>query len=147
MKYTLMFFTLLLGCMLPFQAIINARLGRLTGGALMASLISFGVGLIFLTVINLLANPGAFVQLKLAQITPWYLWLGGIIGAFYVAYITWVNQQQGVALTFALIVSGQIFFSLLIDHFGLLGSTVRLITLEKWIGAGLIIAGIILIKK
>ncbi len=52
-----------------------------------------------------------------------------------------------MALTFALVVTGQIFISMLIDHYGLLGSAVRTITLEKIIGAALVIAGIILIKK
>ena len=81
------------------------------------------------------------------MVTPWYIWLGGFLGAVYVGYITWINQQQGVALTFSLVVSGQIFCSLLIDHYGLLGSALRTITLEKIIGAVLIIVGIILIKK
>jgi transporter family-2 protein len=58
-----------------------------------------------------------------------------------------VNQQQGVTLTFALVVAGQIFISLLKDHFGLFGSAIRTITLEKIIGAALIIAGVILVKK
>jgi transporter family-2 protein len=44
-------------------------------------------------------------------------------------------------------VSGQIFISLLIDHYGLFGSAVITITLEKIIGAALIVGGIILIKK
>jgi transporter family-2 protein len=78
---------------------------------------------------------------------PWYIWLGGLIGSIFVGYITGINQQQGVALTFALVVAGQIFVSVVIDHFGLFGSVVRTITLEKIIGAALIIAGIILIKK
>jgi len=58
-----------------------------------------------------------------------------------------VNQRQGVALTFALVVSGQIFISMIIDHYGMLGSAIRTITLEKLVGAGLIIAGLILVKK
>jgi transporter family-2 protein len=52
-----------------------------------------------------------------------------------------------MALTFGLVVSGQIFVSLLIDHYGLLGSAIRTITLEKIVGALLIITGLVLIKK
>ena len=78
---------------------------------------------------------------------PWYIWVGGTIGAIFVGYITWVNQQQGMALTFALVVSGQIFMSLIIDQYGLFGSMIQPITLEKIIGAVLIIAGLLLIKK
>jgi len=147
MKYLLMFLTLLTGALLPIQAILNTRLGKQTGGPLMGSLLSFIVGLICLLVLNLVTNTSAVVNLKPATVMPWYIWLGGFLGAIFVGYITWVNQQQGVALTFALVVSGQVFCSLAIDHFGLLGSAVRTITLEKILGAVLIIAGIVLIKK
>ena len=142
-----MFVTLVVGGLLPVQAILNTRLGKLTGGPLMGSLLSFSVGLVCLLILNLGINSSSVWQLKPASATPLYIWLGGFLGAIFVAYITWVNQQQGVALTFALVVSGQIFSSLVIDHYGLLGSAVRTITLEKMIGATLIIIGIILIKK
>jgi len=142
-----MFVTLVVGGLLPVQAILNTRLGKLTGGPLMGSLLSFSVGLVCLLILNLGINSSSIWQLKPASATPLYIWLGGFLGAIFVAYITWVNQQQGVALTFALVVSGQIFSSLVIDHYGLLGSAVRAITLEKMVGATLIIIGIILIKK
>jgi transporter family-2 protein len=147
MKYLLMLGTLLIGAILPVQAIVNTRLGRQIGGPLMGSLMSFLVGLIFLFLLILGTNSSSFQQLRGGSGVSWYFWSGGILGAAYVGYITWINQQQGVALTFALVVSGQIFMSLLIDHFGLIGSQVRTITLEKIIGALLIIAGLMLIKK
>ena len=147
MRYLLMALSLVVGGMIPLQAVLNARLGRQIGGSLMGSLMSFSVGLICLLVVNLLANPSAVMQVKISATGPWYIWLGGVIGAIFVAYITWVNQQQGIALTFALVVSGQVFLSLLIDHYGLFGSAIRTITLEKIIGSALIIGGIILIKR
>ena len=113
----------------------------------MASLLSFSVGLICLLALNLMTNPSAVVNLKPGIVTPWYIWLGGFLGAIFVGYITWVNQQQGVALTFALVVSGQIFCSLVIDHFGLFGSAISTMSPQKVLGAALIIIGIILIKR
>lgn len=142
-----MFLTLLIGAMIPVQAVLNTRLGRQIGGPLMGSLMSFTVGIICLFVLNLATNFSAITQLKPTATGPWYLWLGGVLGAIFVGYITWVNQQQGVALTFALVVSGQIFVSLIIDQYGLFGSIVQPITLEKIIGAVLIIVGLILIKN
>lgn len=139
--------TLIVGAMMPVQAILNTRLGKQIGGPLMSSMMSFIVGLICLIFINLATNYSSVVQLKPSATAPWYLWIGGIFGAIFVGYITYVNQRQGMALTFALAVSGQIFASLIIDHYGLLGSAVRTITLEKIAGAVLIIAGLILIKK
>jgi bacterial/archaeal transporter family-2 protein len=147
MKYLFMVITFFVGAVIPIQAILNTRLGRQTGGALMGSLLSFTTGLICLLILNMSINSQAVLHLKPATTYPWYIWLGGVLGAIFVGYITWINQQQGVALTFALVVSGQIFMSLCIDHFGLFGSAIRTITLEKIIGAAFIIAGIILIKK
>ena len=147
MKYFLLFFTLLTGALLPIQAILNTRLGRQTGGPLMGSLISFCVGLICLLLLNLVINTNAVMNIKPAAVTPWHIWLGGVLGAVFVGYITWVNQQQGVALTFALVVTGQIFCSLVIDHFGLFGSAISTLSPQKLLGAVLLIVGIILIKK
>jgi len=143
----MMFLTLIIGALMPVQAILNTRLGRQIGGPLMGSLMSFFVGIICLFVLNLSLNYSSVVQLKPSSTSPWYIWLGGLLGAIFVGYITWVNQKQGMALTFGLVVSGQIFISLLIDHYGLLGSAIRTITLEKIIGALLIITGLVLIKK
>ena len=147
MKYFLMIITFFVGAIIPVQAILNARVGRQAGGALMGALISFFTGTIVLLLLNLIVNGQAFFNLRQSVTGPWYIWMGGLIGAIFVGYITWINQQQGVALTFALVVAGQIFISLMIDHFGLFGSAIRTITLEKIIGAVLIIGGIILIKK
>jgi len=147
MKYLLLLLTLFAGALLPVQAILNTRMGRQTGGPLMGSLISFCVGLICLLVLNMITNPGGIMNVKPAGVTPWFLWLGGFLGAIFVGYITWVNQKQGVALTFALVVTGQIFCSLVVDHFGLFGSAISTISVPKIIGAALLIVGIILIKK
>ncbi len=147
MRYLFMLVTLIVGALMPIQAILNTRLGKQIGGPLMGSLMSFGVGLICLLILNLVSNYSAVAQLKPSATSPWYIWLGGILGAIFVGYITYVNQRQGMALTFALAVSGQIFASLIIDHYGLLGSAIRTITLEKIAGAVLIIAGLVLIKK
>ena len=142
-----MLITFIVGAIIPVQAILNARLGRQIGGALMGSLMSFFTGFIFLLILNLIINNNAFAFNKFYTAGPWYVWLGGLIGAIFVGYITWINQQQGVALTFALVISGQLFISLLIDNYGWFGSAIRTITLEKILGVVLIVAGIILIKK
>src|ERR1700759_804012 len=139
MKYILMIITFFVGAIIPVQAILNSRLGRQIGGSLMGAFMSFFTGTIALLILNLVVNNQAMSSLKQTAGGPWYIWLGGLIGAIFVGYITWVNQQQGVALTFALVVAGQIFISLLIDQYGLFGSAIRTITLEKIIGAVLII--------
>lgn len=147
MRYLIMFATLFIGAILPVQAVLNTKLGKQTGGPLVSALISFLVGLIGLAIINLFTNYSALTHIKPLSVSPWYVWMGGLIGAVFVSCIILVNQQQGVALTFALVVTGQIFISLIIDHFGLFGSIIQPLTIQKIIGAFLIIAGLILIKK
>lgn len=147
MRYMLMLSTLFIGALLPVQAVLNTKLGKQTGGPLISSMLSFLVGLVFLFAINLLVNYAALSNMKLLSVSPWYLWLGGLLGAIYVSCVIFINQQQGVALTFALAIAGQIFISLLIDHFGLLGAYVRPMSMSKIIGALLIIGGLFLIKK
>ena len=141
-----MVITFFVGAIIPVQAILNTRLGKQTLGLLMGSLLSFVTGTVIVALNAIINGTTIFQPANLFHRAMVHL-DGGIPGAIFVGYITWINQQQGVALTFALAVSGQIFASLLIDQYGWFGSAVRTITLEKIIGAVLIIAGIILIKK
>ncbi|HZF63583.1 MAG TPA: DMT family transporter [Chitinophagaceae bacterium] len=147
MKYLMLIGTLVAGSLLPVQTILNTRLGRQTGGFLVGVLLSFIVGTLCLLLINLFVSGNALVQLKPSKTHPWFLWLGGLIGAFFLSYTTWVNQKQGMALTFILIICGQILMSLLIDNYGLLGAKMQPVTGMKMAGVALILAGIFLIRK
>ncbi len=147
MKYILMFGTLIAGAMLPVQNILNTRLGKQTGGPLMGVLISFIIGTMLLIMINVGTNAGAIASIKPAKIFPRFIWLGGVLGAAFLAYTTWVSGHQNLALTFVLIVCGQILMALLIDNYGWLGKEIRPITTSQFIGVILILAGIYIIKK
>lgn len=147
MKHLYALLTLIAGGILPFQAILNSRLGRQTGGALIGVLLSFIVGAICLLIVNAFANGTALLALKPAKATPWYIWLGGLLGAVFLSYITWVNQRQGVGLTFVLVVCGQIITALLLDHYGWLGTTQRVITPVQVAGVALILIGVFLVRR
>lgn len=147
MKYLILFGTLMAGSLLPVQNIVNARLGRQTGGPFMSVLISFVIGTIFLLLINIVVNNQAFALVKTAKVTPWYLWSGGFLGALFLTYTTWAKDYQSIAMTFILIICGQIFMALLIDNFGWLGSEIKPITKTQIAGVLLVLAGIFLIRK
>src|ERR1700748_369878 len=102
MRYVLLLSTLFIGALLPVQAVLNTKLGKQTGGPLISSLLSFMVGLVCLLIINLLTNYSALSHIKPLSVSPWYVWLGGLLGAVFVTSVIFVNQRQGVALTFAL---------------------------------------------
>jgi transporter family-2 protein len=82
-----------------------------------------------------------------AKNAPWYVWFAGLLGAFYISTVIVLIPRLGFALTFGLIVAGQMAISLLFDHYGILHTPIREISLGRIIGALLLIAGVLLIRR
>ncbi|HLM52824.1 MAG TPA: DMT family transporter [Pseudoxanthomonas sp.] len=135
---------ILIGMLLPLQALINASLGKQTTGAVFASLVSFLVGSSALMAWWLLSRP-AFDGAALARV-PWWAWTGGLIGAVYVAAATLLIPRMGAAALICLVVFGQVASSLLLDHFGVLHARQPIDPL-RLIGALLVIAGALLVVR
>jgi len=135
---------LLIGMLLPLQALINASLGKQTTGPLFASLASFVVGGVVLCVWWLASKP-TFDLAALAKV-PWWAWTGGLIGAVYVAAATMLIPRMGAAAMICLVVFGQVAGSLLLDHFGVLHER-QPIDMLRVFGALLVIAGALLVVK
>lgn len=146
MKLALILLAVVSGAVLPIQAALNGKMGRAVGDPIYAALISFIVGSIGLLGYVVMSNT-ALSSITEARHMPLSVWLAGIVGAFYVACVIILAPKLGVALTFALIVTGQMGVSLLMDHFGLIGIPVREINLFKVFGIMLIIAGVIMIRS
>lgn len=136
---------LLVGALLPLQALVNARLGQLTHGALFASLCSFAVGTAALVVVWLLARPGGEDWRLLAQ-PAWWAWTGGLIGAVFVVAATGLVPRLGAAALISLVVLGQLAGSLLLDHFGVLHPA-RPIDGLKLLGVALVAVGALLVVR
>lgn len=93
----------------------RAFLGRLgTGiGPVGASVINHLGGAIFVFVIILMV--GGRFDLGLFNEAPLHAYLGGAIGALFVALTSWLIPRAGVAKTSILLISGQMLLSTLID--------------------------------
>jgi bacterial/archaeal transporter family-2 protein len=143
-KTLLLLVTLIMGALLPIQAALNGKLMRTFGHPVIGATISFLTGTIILLLyafsIRSSFNP------SLIRETQWYHWTGGLIGALYVTGIIVLIPRLGAGLAFALIVSGQLVMSLMMDHYGLLGVPVNPVNPSKLIGIGLLIAGVLLIR-
>jgi transporter family-2 protein len=107
------------GGALPVQAGINAHLARWVGGPIRASMISFAVGTVVLFVLTLVATRGVVNTGRVGQI-PWWAWLGGAVGAGYVASTVAAAPRLGALNLFAAVIAGQLVCSVLLDHFGVL---------------------------
>lgn len=76
----------------------------------------------------------------------WQL-LGGVLGPIYVIILTVAAPVIGIAMTMIGILAGQVFKSLIIDHFGLLGTARRKIDAKRIIALIFIIIALSLVAK
>lgn len=137
---------LLAGAVMPTQAAINHRLAQYVLHPVLSAFISFAVGTAALFA-YIMASGIPLHQLTLARNAPAIAWTGGLLGAFFVTTGVTLVPRLGVALTFSLVVAGQMIFTLLIDHYGLLGVPVKTVNWPRIFGVLLVVAGVILIRK
>lgn len=148
MKFQFLFIVIAIiaGAVLPLQAGLNVILGKATHQPIFSAFVSFLVGTLVLFVYLLVIRFDFTSITQAKSVTPW-VWISGLLGAFYVSTVIILAPKLGVALTFSLIVAGQMIISLVFDHFGLLGLPVKQINWPKAIGMVMLIIGVILIRK
>lgn len=137
---------LLAGISVPTQAGINAQLGLWTRSPVLASTISFMVGTLTLILYSLITRI-PLPALATVGNHPWWIWVGGTLGAFFVTATIILVPKLGATTMVALVLAGQMFASLLLDHFGLLGYPLHPVSLGRIAGVLLVCAGVWLIKS
>lgn len=136
---------LISGAFLPIQAGLNSRLGKAVANPIYASLFSFIVGAIGLTLYILISRQS--FSLAGIKSAPASIWLGGLLGAFYVTVIILAFPHLGPGLTFGLVIAGQMLTSILLEHFNVLVAQQQNISLMKIVGVLFVIIGVIIIRK
>jgi transporter family-2 protein len=136
---------ILAGAMISFQAPINAMAGARLGHVLGGAALSFVVGTVALLAVVLIAVRDEIDFGALSSMSP-ILFVGGILGAIYVALSIWLTPKLGVGAVIALGIAGQVIASLAVDHFGLLNLAVREISLGRLTGAVLVVGGALMVR-
>jgi transporter family-2 protein len=145
MKLIWILIALFSGALLPLQAGLNTRLGKSIESPVYASLISFVVGAFALIIyITLSRQPVSWAG---AMKAPSYVWLAGIMGAFYVTAVVLAFPRLGPALTFGLVVAGQMLMAVLLDHFHVLVQQAHSFTWWRLLGILMIIGGVVIVRK
>lgn len=134
------------GLVLTIQVGVNAALRNALGSPAMAALTSFLVGLVGLA-LYLLITRQSFPDRAALSAAPAWAWVGGLLGAFYVATTIIVGPRLGAAALLALSVLGQLLASLVVDHYGWLGFPQHTISAARVIGAVLLFGGVLLIVR
>ena len=133
------------GAMIPFQAGVNVALSRFVGGPSRAAFLSFAVGTVALLVVSVLATRG-LPTLNRASDAPWWVWIGGLLGAFYVFGSIVSAPRLGAVTLIAAVFAGQAVASLVIDHYGWVGFPEQAISPARLAGIGLLAAGLALVR-
>jgi bacterial/archaeal transporter family-2 protein len=138
-------FALVAGAVLPFQAGINAELARWVESPIRASFVSFAVGTIALFLLSVAILKPLPSGSRLAE-TPWWVWIGGLLGALYVAASIVTAPRLGAATLIAAVIAGQMLASLLVDQFGWVGLPEHPASAGRLAGVGLVFAGVALVR-
>ena len=143
MQILLVLIVVLGGMGLSVEAGLLGPLGSQVG-ELWATLTIFGVGAALTFFLMLFFSPrdspSFFSQ-------PPLLLVGGVLGPIYVVILTVVTPVIGVAMTMIGILAGQVSKSLIIDHYGLFGTTERKIDKRRIIALCFIVAALFFMAK
>lgn len=134
------------GVAITIQSGVNSQLRSAIQHPLMAAFISFVVGTIALAIILIFSRNTVPALTQYSDIA-WYKYTGGLLGAFVVTVTLVAVAQIGAGNMFVLIVAGQLITAVLMDHFGVLGLQPNPISVQKFFGICLLIAGAWLVNK
>ena len=137
------------GVLIVVQSRINAELSLAMDDSLEAATVSFGTGLIFVSLISLLRKDfragfaNIFKAVTSKQLPMWRL-SAGMLGASFVAMQTHVVPIAGVALFTVASLAGQTAISLWVDHVGLAGGIKSVISIRRVIAAIITVGAVVI---
>jgi len=128
------------GLVTAIQSRINGGLSDFLGSGISAALINFTVGLALVVVLVLLMPRSrrgvvAVITALRTRALPWWVMIGGVFGAFFIAIQSTSVPVIGVALFSVAVVSGQTVSSLLVDRLGIGTTSGVAVTPARIIGA------------
>ena len=133
------------GALVGMQAPINSRLGKTVGGV-QAATFSFLVGTAALVAISFVLRGGLGSLGSIGNV-PWWALVGGLLGAVYVFVALEAVQTLGASGLTAVVITGQLTMSVVIDRLGLLGIARAPITVHRVLGIVLLVAGVALVVR
>lgn len=127
------------GLQAPLTSLMSQRIGTMEsvfivhfGGAILAGIALLGMRG---------GNLGAW------RSVPWYALAAGSLGLVVLGAVSYTIPRVGAATTVTLVVVAQLVTAALLDHFGLLGTSVRLLDPARLLGMAVLFAGTWLIMR
>ncbi len=133
------------GCS-TLQITINGQLGVALHSAIHASLVSFIVGTISLLLMVCVQRPPLKVKQPSEGKNPWWMWMGGFLGALYVMGNAWISPRIGVGTSVVVGLLGLMSAGLIIDETGILEPQRHPVSLRQVISLVVMFVGVCLIR-
>lgn len=127
---------------MSLQGVFNTRVSEKVG-LWETNVFVQGTGFIVTLVILLIVGNGNIKAIK--QVNKLYL-LGGFLGAIIIFSVMQGITKMGPTCSIAIILVAQLLSAGVIDRFGMFGAQQIKFALSKFIGIGIMIAGIIIFK-
>ncbi|MBN2977299.1 DMT family transporter [Pseudomonas lactucae] len=134
------------GFAVPLQAGTNAKLGNLLGHPLWATAVSLLVSLAVLILI-IIVTKAPRPNLAAVQEGPWWIWMGGVAGVFYITVALLMAPRLGALNFIMAVLVGQLVVSIAIDYFGLMGFPRQSLNINKVVGAVVVIGGFLITTR
>ena len=122
-----------------FMGIMDQRIGSKE-----SVFITYASGGILAAVMMIAARGG---HLNAWQNAPWYALTAGALGLVIVGTIGYTVPRLGLTMAFTVIVASQLVVAVMLDHFGVLGATVRTMDLPRITGLIFLILGVWLVLR
>jgi transporter family-2 protein len=146
MKWISFVFAVVAGALITCQTGSNSQLKKSLGQPLPALLVNYVIGITGVALYTI-ARRVSIPSLEQATQAPWWGWLGGAFGAVYGLAAILLASQMGAATLTALVVTGQLVCSVVVDHFGWLSFDVHPASAGRIAGCALMVLGLVLIAK
>jgi transporter family-2 protein len=118
----------------PLSSLMSQHIGALE------SIFIIHIGGAILSLIPLLMMGGG--NLGQWRSVPWYALGAGALGLVVLGGMIFMIPRVGVAAAVTLVVAGQLVVSAILDHYGLLGASVRHLDLSRAFGLLIVFAGV-----
>jgi transporter family-2 protein len=141
-----MMLAVLAGASFVAQQAVNADLRTILNSGAWAGFVSYLGGTLCMLVLAL-AMRDVVPSVSVIPRNNWWAWTGGFFGAIYIAISILLVPRLGTATFVALLVAGQMLAALVIDHYGLIGIPRHSADGSRMLGTGLLICGVILIRR
>lgn len=135
-------FAAIAGAIMSLQGVINTRLGEKTG-LFEANAFVQGTAFALSVIVALIFGKGDVSALFK---TDWYYLTGGLLGVAITISVMNAMNNLSPAIAVSVILVSQMLFAAGIDFFGILGTEKAPFGLNKFIGLGMLISGIIIFK-